>query len=130
MVAWSSFATPFAPDRNTFGYRWNSEWVKRDDSLTGRSLVVLPEYYRLDKDEKQRPLWNPIRADEVPPETGLAKVSFGRERKPTPKTYETPEDKSSCWKTPDRQQVRLRLSQAMAALSLTTGIDSRINQHS
>ncbi len=100
MVAWSSFATPFAPDRNTFGYRWNSEWVKRDDSLTGRSLVVLPEYYRLDKDEKQRPLWNPIRADEVPPETGLAKVSFGRERKPTPKTYETPEDKSSCWKTP------------------------------
>ncbi len=27
-VAWTSFATPFAPDKNTFGYRWNDQLVK------------------------------------------------------------------------------------------------------
>ncbi len=66
VVAWTSFATPFAPDRNTFGYRWNSQWVTRDDSVSGRSLVVLPEYYRLETDEKQRPIWKPVPAADVP----------------------------------------------------------------
>lgn len=100
MVAWTSFATPFAPDRNTFGYRWNSEFMKRDDSISGRSLVVLPEYYRLDKDEKQRLIWKPVQADSVPAETKLAEVSFERKRNASPKTYETPADTNSSWKTP------------------------------
>ena len=100
MVAWTSFATPFAPDQTTFGYRWSSDWVKRDDSVSRRDLVVLPEYYRLGKDDKQRPIWKPVRADEVPSETGLSDVSFERRRNASPKTYETPEDVSSCWKTP------------------------------
>jgi hypothetical protein len=26
-VAWTSFATPVAPDRNSFGYRWNEQLV-------------------------------------------------------------------------------------------------------
>lgn len=98
-VAWTSFATPFALDRNTFGYRWNSQWVKRNKS-TDRPLVVLPEYFRLDKNDKQKDVWSPVSAAEVPTETGLASVRFDRMRNGPPKTYETPSDADSCWKTP------------------------------
>lgn len=98
-VAWNSFAKPFAPDRNTFGYQWDSKWVKQDESGSG-ALVVLPEYFRLEKDDKQKPVWSPIPAAEVPAETGLSKVQFKRERTGEPKTYETPADEESCWKKP------------------------------
>lgn len=99
-VAWTSFATSFAPDKNTFGYKWNSQLVKRDVGANGRDLVVLPEYFRLDKDDKQKPIWTPIAAADAPDETGLAEVSFERKRNGTPKTYETPDDADSCWKSP------------------------------
>jgi hypothetical protein len=98
-VAWTSFATPFAPDKNTFGYKWNSQWVTRDES-TDRHLVVLPEYFRLDKNDKQKDVWSPVPASEIPAETGLANVRFDRMRNGSPKTYETPSDADSCWKTP------------------------------
>jgi len=99
-VAWTSFATPFAPDKNTFGYKWNTQWVKRDAGTNGRDLVVLPEYFRLDKDDKQRPIWTPVAAAEVPAETGLANASFERKRTGPPKTYETPAEADSSWKKP------------------------------
>jgi hypothetical protein len=99
-VAWTSFATPFAPDRNTFGYRWNSQWVKRDEVTAGGRLVVLPEYFRLGKDDKQKPVWSPVSATEVPVETGLTEARFDRKRNGPPKTYETPADADSCWKMP------------------------------
>jgi hypothetical protein len=99
-LAWTSFATPFAPDRHTFGYRWNSAWVKRDAGANGRDLVVLPEYFRLEKDKKQRLIWNPVAASEVPAETGLADVRFDRKHHGLPKTYETPSDADSSWKKP------------------------------
>ncbi len=98
-VAWSSFATPHAFDPNTFGYRWNVEWVKRDNN-SDKGLVTLPEYYRLSKDEKGRSVWTPVAAVEVPPETGLTDVKFDRKRNGPPKTYETPVDAESCWKKP------------------------------
>ncbi len=98
-VAWTSFATPFAADENTFGYRWNSQWIRRD-STKGSDLVVLPEYYRLDRDDKQKPIWVPVAAADVPAETGLANVRFDRERNHQPKVYETPSDSASCWKSP------------------------------
>jgi hypothetical protein len=98
-VAWQSFATPFAPDRHTFGYRWNSRWVKRDPAAGG-TLIVLPEYYRLGSDENQQPAWLPVPAEEVPAETGLADVRFARQRNGAPQTYETPADADSCWKKP------------------------------
>jgi hypothetical protein len=99
-VAWTSFATPFAPDKNTFGYKWNSQWVKRDQGKSDRSLVVLPEYFRLDKDDKQQPIWIPVAASEVPAETGLANVRFDRKRSGPPKTYQTPSEPDSSWKKP------------------------------
>jgi hypothetical protein len=98
-VAWTSFATPFAPDVHTFGYRWNSELVRRDDT-PGGSLVVLPEYFRLGTSDGNKPVWSPVPAAEVPAETGLADVRFDRTRTGPPKTYETPSDPESCWKKP------------------------------
>ena len=98
-VAWTSFATPFAPDRTTFGYTWDPRWVRRDDA-TDRHLVVLPEYFRLGRNDGGKPVWEPVPAAEVPPETGLAAVRFDRERSRRPKTYETPADAGSRWKNP------------------------------
>ena len=98
-VAWTSFATPFAPDRHSFGYRWNKQSVAHD--ATGQSgLVILPQYYRLTNDENQKPLWIPIQASEVPAETGLTEVLFERKRSGPPKVYETPAAPDSCWKVP------------------------------
>ena len=98
-VAWTSFATPVAPDSHTFGYRWNPEHVRRDDT-TGGSLVVLPEYFRLGTSDGKKPVWSPVPASEVPAETGLADVRFDRTRNGPPKTYETPADPESCWQKP------------------------------
>ena len=98
-VAWTSFANPFAQDKNTFGYRWNSKWMKRDESID-RHLVVLPEYFQLDQNDKQKPIWIPVGESEVPAETGLADVCFDRKRNGVSKTYETPAEPESSWKTP------------------------------
>ncbi len=97
-VAWNSFATPMAADPNTFGYRWDLKVVKRTDSKPGL-LVKLPEYFRLEK-SGAKPQWVPVRAEDVPAETGLTKASFERPTGRVPKTYVTPDDPASCWKTP------------------------------
>ena len=97
-LAWSSFATPMALDPNTFGYRWDPKLVKQIDAKSG-SLVKLPEYFRLDK-SGAKPQWVPVRAEDVPAETGLTKARFERPTGRRPKTYVTPEDAKSCWKKP------------------------------
>jgi hypothetical protein len=75
------------------------DWIKTEDA-SGKKLVVLPEFYRLDKTEGAKPIWIPVRADEVPAETGLATVQFQSRRNKSPKTYSTPEQADSSWKTP------------------------------
>jgi hypothetical protein len=109
-VTWSSFATPIAPDPHTFGYRWNPQWVKKIESKTG-PLVVLPEYYHRVTQSNRPPQWVPVPAEEVPAETGLTQVTFGRPREEAPGPYVTPEDPASCWKKPGPKagpfQVRL-----------------------
>jgi hypothetical protein len=97
-LAWNSFATPIAADPNTFGYQWDFNVVTKTESKNG-SLVKLPEYYHLAKREG-KPLWIPVKAAEVPAETGLAKVRFDRETGRHSKSYITPDDPASCWKTP------------------------------
>jgi hypothetical protein len=97
-LAWNTFATPMAPDPNTFGYRWDAKLVKQTDAKSG-SLVKLPEYFRLDK-SGAKPQWVPVRAEDVPAETGLTKARFERATGRRPKTYVTPEDAESCWKKP------------------------------
>ena len=96
-VAWSSFATPMAVDANTFGYRWDPQFVKQTVSRNG-PLVKLPEYFHLVKNGG-KPQWVPVRAEEVPAETGLTKARFERPER-HPKAYVTPDDPSSCWKKP------------------------------
>jgi len=98
-VAWTSFATPIAPDPTSFGYRWNDQIVARKDSKDG-SLVTLPEYYHLVTDDNKKPQWVPVLPKDVPAETGLAKVSFNRPVEDRPEPYVTPDDPESCWKKP------------------------------
>jgi len=99
-LAWNAFATPTVLDPHTFGYRWNYEAVAKTDSPAG-PLATLPEYFRLAKDEAgKRPQWIPVRADEVPAETGLQQVRFDRSRDEPAEPYRTPDDAASCWKTP------------------------------
>jgi len=97
-IAWTSFATPFAPEPATFGYRWNYELVTKKDTKDG-PLATLPEYYRLTKDGR-RAKWTPIPQDKVPDETGLSEVSFSRPAGPPSAPYVTPDDPDSCWKKP------------------------------
>jgi hypothetical protein len=98
-VAWNSFATPFAPDPTTFGYQWNDEIVAKTDTKDG-SLVTLPEYYHLRKDDAGRTSWVPVQPRDVSAETGLAEVSFSRPSGPRSEPYVTPDDPESSWKKP------------------------------
>jgi hypothetical protein len=94
-VEWSAFATPIALDDTTYGYRWSREAVSR-----GGGVVILPEYYRLEKDVQGKGRWVAVEAGSVPPETGLAELEFPRQRSVLPRPYETPDDAESCWKKP------------------------------
>jgi len=97
-VAWNTFATPVAKDPATFGFRWNKKFVRRKDTKEG-PLAVLPEYYRLVKRDG-RARWEPIAPEEVPANTGLAKVAFPRPAARPAKPYTTPTEPDSCWKKP------------------------------
>ncbi|MCB8933035.1 MAG: hypothetical protein M9921_14580 [Fimbriimonadaceae bacterium] len=88
---WSAFATPFAHDANTFGYKWN-------DAATTRKgdLVTLPEFYQLKAGAK----WVPVSSDQVPADTGLHERKWERPNEPPQEAYDTPADPTSCWKKP------------------------------
>lgn len=94
-LAWNSFATPTALDSMTYGYKWQTESV-----TSHGSVVTLPEFYRLSKNERNKDQWVVVAASEVPAETGLAQVEFPRSRNAAQEPYVTPEDADSCWKKP------------------------------
>ena len=94
-VAWSSFATPVALDDTTYGYKWAKDAVTKDGAI-----VTLPEYYRLEKDKKDKERWAVVSAKEVPAETGLGTVEFPRVRNSDQKPYVTPDEVDSSWKKP------------------------------
>jgi hypothetical protein len=98
-LAWKSFATPVAIDDVTYGYRWAKDAVTKADLKDG-ALVTLPEFYRLEKNQKGKEQWAVISPKDVPAETGLARVEFPRRRNATPEPYITPDDPGSCWKKP------------------------------
>ncbi len=93
-LVWNSFASPTALDDTTYGYKWGDAVTKGD------ALVTLPEYYRLEKDKKDKDRWAVVSAKDVPAETGLAKVEFPRRRAAKPQPYVTPDDDASSWKKP------------------------------
>jgi hypothetical protein len=98
-IAWTSFATAVAPDSSIFGYRWNEQLITRRHSKDG-SLMTLPEYYHLVKDNNGRPQWVVVQPKDVPAETGLTKVEFKRAAEAPSEPYVTPDDPQSCWKKP------------------------------
>lgn len=97
-LAWTSFATPMSPDKNTFGYRWKTNLVKETKTRDG-TLRTLPEYFHLvAKGNKHE--WVPVRAEDVPVETGLATVRFDRPAREPSEPYVTPVDAAGCWRKP------------------------------
>ncbi|MCD6339264.1 MAG: hypothetical protein J7M29_07795, partial [Verrucomicrobia bacterium] len=97
-VDWNSFASPVAPDPTSFSFRWNEEAVT-PTVAKGGLLATLPEYYRLVKKGKKA-MWAPVRPEDVPAETGLAKLAFHRPSGRPSEPYVTPDDPESCWKKP------------------------------
>ncbi len=98
-VAWNAFATPVALNETTYGYQWKRELVTKPATAAG-SIITLPEYYRLEKDRKDKEQWVVVNPRDVPAETGLAKVTFPRPRKASSKPYVTPDAADSRWKKP------------------------------
>lgn len=94
-LAWSSFATPVALDDTTYGYKWNTDSVSKN-----ATTITLPEYYRLTKDTGNKERWVVVNPEEVPAETGLAKVEFPKRLGPDRRPYVTPDEADSCWKKP------------------------------
>ena len=97
-IAWKSFGKPIAADPTTYGYEWDASRVRRMSSPSG-DLVVLPEYYKLQKTEKKS-RWVAADAKDVPRTTGLAQVKFDRPREDVEAPYDTPDDEQSAWKVP------------------------------
>ncbi len=101
-VAWNKIAAPSITNPSTFGYQWDSNWIG-DNQVDSRRMTVLPEYYRLDNSDPRKPVWTPVRAEEVPAETGLSNFRFDRVRERPAKIYATPDEPESCWKKPGPQ---------------------------
>lgn len=98
-LPWSSFATPVALDDTTYGYKWSKDLVTKA-VVKDQALITLPEFYRLEKDAKDKERWVVVNAKDVPAETGLAKVEFPRPRRGAQEAYVTPDAADSCWKKP------------------------------
>ncbi len=94
-LAWGSFATPTALDEHTYGYKWAKDTVMKDGAV-----VTLPEYYKLEKDAKDKEKWVVVAAKDVPADTGLAKVEFPKRLAGDRTPYITPDAKESSWKKP------------------------------
>ncbi len=99
-IDWNAFATPTALDANTFGYKWNYTHATKTAAKDG-SLVTLPEYFHLEKDDAtQKAKWVPISVDKVPSETGLQQLKWERPVEQREEVYTTPDKPKSSWKTP------------------------------
>ncbi|MFO0957682.1 MAG: hypothetical protein U0800_09495 [Isosphaeraceae bacterium] len=98
-IAWNTFATPFALDDITYAYRWAGTTVSTSNE-NDCPLATLPEYYRLEKDDRGKERWVPVGSEDVPAETGLGRVEFPRRLGADRRPYVTPEDADSIWKRP------------------------------
>jgi hypothetical protein len=68
---------------------------------SGGKLIQLPEFYRRELSEKDKPArWVAVSAAEVPKETELHGLDFSRQKEAPPQIYSTPDSPDSCWKTP------------------------------
>ena len=88
-------------DSATLKVRWEGDLIKRRKTINGE-VITLPEYYKLVKSGNDDiGTWIAVADSDVPAETGLQTVSFGRaEDDRTSLVYTTPEEDKSSWKTP------------------------------
>ena len=97
----TSYMDANVTDAATLKVRWQGELISSRKIGNG-AVVTLPEYYKLLKSGNDTiGTWVAVAATEVPAETGLHGVSFGRaEDDRTSLVYTTPKEDTSCWKTP------------------------------
>ena len=88
-------------DSATLKVRWEGDLIKRRKTINGE-VITLPEYYKLVKSGNDDiGTWIAVADSDVPAETGLHGISFGRaEDDRTSLVYTTPEEDKSSWKTP------------------------------
>ncbi len=99
-ITFDRFGKPAALDPHTFGLTWDPALTSRTGSRRA-PLVTLPEYYHLENaDDEKNARWVPVAADQVPAETGLAKLTFERPKEKVQEPYTTPDDPQSCWHKP------------------------------
>lgn len=98
-VEWARFGTPVAHDDVTFGYQWNPQFV-RPAAKHGARRVILPEYFKLNRDEGRPASWTPVAANDVPRDTGLHELRFETPEAEDPEPYETPTEPQSPFRTP------------------------------
>lgn len=96
-VDWASFASPLALDSMTYGYQWDARLVSNLDA--SRTLITLPEYYRLEVESNGKSRWVVVTPSEVPEETGLRAAKFPPPQR-TSDPYITPDNVESTWKKP------------------------------
>ena len=97
----TSYMDANVTDSATLKVRWEGDLIKRRKLINGE-VITLPEYYKLVKSGSDDiGTWIAVAETEVPTETGLHGVSFGRaEDDRTSLVYTTPEEEKSSWKTP------------------------------
>jgi hypothetical protein len=96
----TSFLDASVTDSATLRVHWRGEHVTRRD-INNRSLVILPEYYKLVKtDDNAIGEWIAVAPEEVPVETGLHGVDFRSTDKRNALPYVTPKEQESSWKSP------------------------------
>ncbi len=97
----TSYMDATVTDSATLKVRWEGDLIKRRKTKNG-AVITLPEYYKLIKSGTDDiGNWIAVAAKEVPAETGLHEISFGRaEDDRVSLTYRTPEEDKSSWKTP------------------------------
>ena len=99
-IAWQQFVEPSAIDAVTFGSRWLSDLVTKNQK-NGQSLNTFPEYFKLENgSDSKKARWVPISPGSVPVETGLLNKSWKFEVEKPEEPYTTPTDPASSWKSP------------------------------
>ena len=104
-VDWNSFAKTVAFNTSTIGFSWTPNLVTKAD-VGSKSMMMMPQYYRLNKAANGDTAWLVVQDKDVPVETGLASVEFKRAARGTPAAFTTPMDDSSLirgentWKIP------------------------------
>ncbi|HLO97887.1 MAG TPA: hypothetical protein VK171_04765 [Fimbriimonas sp.] len=96
-VDWASYATPLAQSDMTYGIRWNRDLLSQENP--SKSVVTLPEYYRLSKGANGKERWVAVKPSDIPAETGLREAKFPVPKRST-EAYVTPSEPQTSWKKP------------------------------